>query len=491
MYSRDTGRENIYDISNFVEIRDVNGNQTLAVDDDRIRDWGSIQGYMKRPKEQGWKTIESKYATQLQLLEQEEPEETLENERENYYLLLQNRLKEIKGQIKPRLEMANKQADKLLELGVTPNGARLMMWIGWIGVAALGWVFSWILQQVIDKAQSSPGQPSSGSSNPGDSVNDIFTLFVRGFEDIQVKILAAFPGLAAYKWVFPVIGILMTLTAIVSYLMAKRVSGDFKPIEDVVDIVAHGTAKPDDKRFTKIEKNLKDSQHSEEYVAKEKSKWFIIAIALGLPGIGILLSSIQQGSSLSIILLGFALAAMVVSAMMLIVHFTFKQVSWQENQPLSEWIVPKWFFKTISIVTFSLLSVLFLSLLLYGFSGSADVIIKRIANDIAVLAIGVFLLTVMVTLALGIIYNNIFKNENHWIMVKAQIDRRLRNIELQKAIPKVRIEKKKREKFDQKQLAKAKIIEEIERLKHIYEQAYEIGFNARTLQENRLSGLNP
>lgn len=456
--------------------------------DEQVRDWAALDGYMWRDKQQAWDVISARIISKIEPGVQEQlievprtaPETQAESKQREH-------LETMMGEIGPRLASANKQSERLQSMGITFTGASLMVWIGWLCVTALGWVFSWLLERIVQRGQSSPpnvgvnSPPSADPASPsnvGQSVNDIVALFVASFSKLRERLIQAFPNYEGYEWMVIILGIALVLVAILAYLQAQRLAGQFQAIESMVDIATQGgTTPPADKTISSFEV-------SNPKITKRKAKWLIIAVVLGLLGFGILLSAVQQGyNTISFIMLGYSLAAVTAAIMMLILHYALRLGDRnQDNQRF----LPEWLYKTIIGVTFSVLLLLLVSLVIL--TGWA----KDFSSALAVFSIGVFLLFGTTALAFGQICLNIFRNENRWIGVRAQINRRLHD--LQEAIDKPikeaqEAKRKQEERKRQAAFEKARVQHEEKRMYHIFEEAYNRGKTAREFQEHRLRGV--
>jgi len=455
--------------------------------DEQVRDWAALDGYMWRDKKQAWDVISARIISKVEPGVQEElieiPKIGAETQVDRDRL---EHLNAIRDRILPRVDSANKQSERLEQMGITFRGASLMVWIGWMSVTALGWVFSWMLERIVQRGQSSP--PIADSSLPptadpsltppaGQSVNDIIALFAASFSKLRERLIDAFPGYQGHEWIVIILGIVLVLVAILAYLQAQRLAGQFQTIESALDIATQGATTP------AIDKNIGSYETSNPKTTKRKAKWLIIAVVLGLLGFGILLSAVQQGyNTISFIMLGYSLAAVTAAIMMLILHYTLRLGDrTQENQRF----MPTWLYKMMVGVTFSVLMMLLISLVIL--TGWAD----DFPSALAVFSIGIFLLFGTTALAAGQIYLNIFRNENRWIGVRAQLDRRLHD--LQEAIDKPIKEaqearRKQEERKRQAAFEKARVQHEEKRMYHIFEEAYNRGKTARELQEHRLRG---
>jgi ABC-type multidrug transport system fused ATPase/permease subunit len=348
------------------------------------------------------------------------------------------------------------------------RGGALMVWIGWLCVTALGWVFSWMLERIVQQGKS--------SSTAGQSVNDIVALFVASFSKLRERLIQAFPGYENNEWMIIILGIALVLFAILAYLHAQRLSGQFQTIESALDIATQGATTP------AFDKNLGHYEASHPRVSKRKAKWLIIAVILGLLGFGILLSAVQQGyNTISFIMLGYSLAAVTAAVMMLIVHYTMRR---SDGNLENHRYLPDWLYKTLVGATFGVLIMLLASL----------VILTGWASDfpsaLAVFAIGAFLLLGTMSLAAGQIYLNIFRNENRWIGVRAQIDRRLHDLQEEIDRPIKEAQSARREQEARKRRAavdKTRIQHELARMRHIFEEAYNLGRTAHEFQKDRLA----
>jgi|GEM_PF-5618342 len=434
----------------------------------QVRDWAALDGYMWREKQSAWEVIHAQMISKAEPVLQEPPVEIpkagADTESDRMRL---ERLGEIRDRIQPRLDSANEQG-RLERLGITLRGASLMIWIGWLCVTALGWVFSWMLERIVQQGKS--------SSPAGQSVNDIVALFVASFSKLRDRLIQAFPGYEGYEWMIIILGIALVLFAILAYLHAQRLSGQFQSIESALDIATQGATTP------AFEKNLGHYEASPPRVSKRKAKWLIIAVILGLLGFGILLSAVQQGyNTISFIMLGYSLAAVTAAVMMIVVHYTMRRL---DNNLENQRYLPDWLYKTLVGVTLGVLVMLLTSLVIL--TGWAE----DFPSALAVFSIGAFLLLGTAALAAGQIHLNIFRNENRWIGVRAQIDRRIHD--LQEAIdrPIKEAQNARREQGARKRQAaveKARIQHELERMRQIFEEAYNRGRTARELQEQRLA----
>ncbi len=459
----------------------VSPTEKLITFEERLRDWGALAGFMNRSKEESWKIIADRFKSQLSLLEEQKIAEEIpdtdgeEGPRENSEGQLRIRLEEIKKRIAPTMTAAKEQGDRLRNMGMMPEGARVMVWIGWMAVAVLGWFYSLILQEVIEQ----PARAESSATNAVTSVNDIIALFVLGFAEIKTKILEAYPSMSGYEWIFPTLGIVLIIVAITCYLMYQRSSGDLKSIENALDIIAHGSPTPDTRGPGKKDKKNRKSQRLEELQQSRRSRWLMLAVIFGLPGFGLLLSSIQKNYSLSMILIGYVMAALSAGVMMLVIHYSMGESLKEDRQLLPDWLV-----KTIVIATLTLFGLIFIGLFLQL---ALDQIHHQFPRYLVIFALGCFLLGGMAVLAVGTIHKNIYNNESYWMRVEGQLDRRLRNIERQKARRIESEEKNIANLEDTQWKEKSRIETDLGRFKTIYEQAYEIGSDARILREQRLN----
>lgn len=450
--------------------------QPIASWDEQVKNWAVTEGYLKHDKKAAWDTIKARIESKAEPDDPEPPIEipTTAPESESDKIGRQ-RLIEIKDKIQPRLESANAQARRLERMGITLNGTKLMIWFGWLCVTALGWVFSWMLERIV----KAPKPPDGTTAY---SINDIVALFVVSFTTLRDKVIKAYPDYVNYEWLVIVLGIVMVLSAIFAYLHAQRLSGKFQSIGTAIDIYAQGGAGSDDYLGDHKKSNKKSDKEEDLASGRKASKWLIVAVILGLLGFGILLSAIQQSyNTISMIMLGYSLAVVVVAVMMLVVHYTLRRMdSDLENQRY----LPDWLFKTLIGVTLGVLAMLLISLVLLAG------VTSDFPSILAVFSVGTFLLLGTAALAVGQVQHNIFKNEIYWIHVRAQIERRLQKLQhgIEKPMREAEEVKKKQDERNRKAAAeKAKLQREVEQIKTVFEEAYNRGMNTRELQEQGFS----
>jgi hypothetical protein len=439
--------------------------------EEQVKDWAITEGYLQHDKKEAWDTIKARIESKAEPYISETPVEIPASVPElESAKLKRQRLEEIKKKIQPRLDSANEQSRNLERMGVTLLGTRLMIWFGWLCVTALGWVFSWMLERIVKKAQQAQGQTEY-------SINDIIALIVASFALLRKKIIAAFPGYVDYEWFAIILGIGFVVAAIIAYLQAQRISGQFQSIENAINLAAQGETTPE------IDKETGTYRYNRR-LSRKKSKWLILAVGLGLIGFGILLSAIEQSyNTISMIMLGYSLAVVTAAVMILVVHYTLRRA---DDNSKNQHYLPDWLFKTLVGVTLGLLVMLLVSL----------VLIAGVASDfpsaLAIFSIGVFLLLGTAVLAVGQIQHNVFKNELYWIGVRGQLDGRLHDLQEEIEKPIIEAKKVQKEQEDRKRKAaeeKVKIQRELDRMRIVFEEAYNRGRNTRELQEKRISLL--
>jgi F0F1-type ATP synthase assembly protein I len=205
-------------------MQDEKGLDTVVirrVGDKQIRDWAAIQGYMRRPKEETWNIIEAQLKEQAERL-QMPPIEPLQPSRSDE--MDKERLEEIKKEIEPRYLAAKDQAQQLENVGVTRQSSRLMLRVGWVSVGALGWVFSWLLDRIL----SSGTQP--------EKINDILTLFVKGFSNLTQRFEAILPS-GIVEGILLSFGLILLIVAVYAYVKAQRLSGQLLSIERMLHTI--------------------------------------------------------------------------------------------------------------------------------------------------------------------------------------------------------------------------------------------------------------
>jgi hypothetical protein len=209
---------------------------------------------------------------------------------------------------------------------------------------------------------------------------------------------------------------------------------------------------------------------------KKAATWLVTSIIFGLVGLAMALGALKKEFALSTTLLGYALAAVVTSVLILFANQTMRKAL-EQNQQL-----PTWPFKTETIkrATLILLGLLLVSLVLISLK--LGNIAAEVGAVLAALSIGGFLLLGIAALAIAEIQKNIFGNLEYLIRLKRQLDARLYDQQY-------KIERETNDREDERDKAllnQKRIQEEIDHLYLIYEEAYHLGWSARILHEERL-----
>lgn len=415
----------------------------------RIRDEGASYGYAGYDMEKGWESIEHSIAHPIEkdvLNENEDRDEFITG----FESELKKRLDTIRTDVCAKLQAVNTEVKKLDKRNFTSFGSKLMIWIGWLSVTSLGWVFSWILYKLIQN-----------QTYTGDSlyvINDIVALFVKSFNDLNKLLVQTYPAIENYQWLILLIGIVMVLIAIIAYLNVQKLNGEIKIVENVIGLFAQMPSN--------YEEDVQNEKKEHKHTNLQRAFWIIVVIGFGLPGFGILLSSINSDYSLSVMILGYSMAAIVIAVMMLILHIHYEKIMSSDDKLL----FPRWIINLLIYSTFSLLAILLICLI---FVNNENLIYY--VQCIAVSCIGFYLTLGTFILALGIICNNIYRTETHWQLVLGHIDLRMRHLE-------AKIDKRIEELKERKRKVKEKLNIEKTRLsyyKRVYVDSYKLGDSAR------------
>ncbi len=309
------------------------------------------------------------------------------------------RLEAIKASIQPRLEETDERVDRFNRLGVTRNSTRLMIVLGWISVTTLGWVFTWLLDR------------SLRSMDTDLHATDILTLFLRSFRTLGDRLGRAAPYFP--DWVMLALGIVLIIVSVLTYLNAQRLAGRFRSIENMIAMLAGtGVGGPRNMKVT-------PSRHrGTELKAQRRSVvWLMAAGVSGVLGIGMTLGAIDGEYHLSVVLLGYGLAAAaVLSAFFWVAHNQAGKDGVSNSPatgtPISTKPLLRWLF--VAIGAFAI------AVLICAFEPA-----RVIGEMMCVLSVGCFLGLAILGLAVAEVQNNAFLERDYLMRLRIQLERRI------------------------------------------------------------------
>lgn len=438
-----------------------------------LRDTAALAGFCEIDMDKALKQIRNQY----ELQNSKEVFDVDGKKKTEIFSLIIERLQEILKEIKPRQGNASKCVEELNKIGMNRSATRLLSWVGWLSLPALGWAYSWLLERGLRQATT--------SSKDSNVVNDVIGLFSNGFGMMFEKLGKAIPFSDQHDWIFIAMGLILTIVGLFFYLKGQ-------PVEKLPKLFSHGpdgisllseqyqnplkldtqdkkekigpnNSKKRPKRF-----ELKDlaeyifgsSLMEPSWLNRPKSRQTYIntAILFGLPGLGIVLSFLNRERSLAITLVGFAMAA--VSAVVMIFLFRKKQGPVESESSIQ---LPTWFRKFM------------LSIAVATFLGFLFVVVWQKTNDgpaaaFVVIIAGLFLLLGSTALALGEVYRGIYASESYWLGLQRQLNQRI--IKCRSKI----LEIQEKQKEVKEEVEKQWVLIQLE-----YENAYNIAARARIL----------